>query len=84
MFLGRVGSIMSMRIEKKTVWTVVDEINGNESPNPTPAAHIIDPINITSNIVLRRIFLMFKIPENVREEFGFLVIAKPNATTGRQ
>ena len=63
---------------------ITDEINGNESPNPTPAAHIIDPINITSNIVLRKIFLMFKIPENVREELGFLVIAKPNATTGRQ
>ena len=68
----------------KNIFEITDEIRGNESPRPTPAAHIIAPIKNISNNAFKKIFLIFNIPEKVKFEFGFLCKAKLNATTGRQ
>ena len=66
------------------IFDITDEINGKERPNPTPAAHIIEPIKITSNNSFKNLLFILRIPENVNDEFGFIVRDKPNATTGKQ
>ena len=63
---------------------ITDEINGNERPNPTPAAHIIEPIKITSNKNFKNLLFILRTPENVNDEFDLFVRAKPNAITGKQ
>ena len=47
---------------------IADEINGKERPNPTPAAHIIEPIKITSNNNFKNLLFILRIPENVNDE----------------
>jgi hypothetical protein len=63
---------------------ITDEISGKERPNPTPAAHIIEPIKITSNNNFMNLLFMLRIPENVNDEFDLFDRAKANATTGKQ
>ena len=63
---------------------MTDEIKGKESPKPTPAPHIIAPINIISKINLIKLFFAPKIPENVKFVSGLKVRAIPKATAGRQ
>ena len=63
---------------------IADEINGKERPNPTPAAHIIEPIKITSNNNFKNLLFILRIPENVNDEFEFFDRDKANAKTGKQ
>jgi hypothetical protein len=63
---------------------ITDEINGKDRPSPTPAAHIIEPIKITSNNNFKNLLFMLRIPENVNDEFDLFDRAKANATTGKQ
>ena len=60
------------------------KINGTPRPNPTPAAHMTDPLKNTSNNSFKNLLFILRIPENVNDEFGFIVRDKPNATTGKQ
>ena len=68
----------------KKIFEIIVDINGNESPKPTPAPHKIAPINNVSNTISLNLFLELKIQENVNFVFGFIVRANEKAIAGRQ
>jgi hypothetical protein len=79
--------VVISRIKVLSILKIVDiteEINGKERPNPTPAAHTIEPIKITSNNNFKNLLFILRIPENVNDEFDFFERDKANAITGKQ
>ena len=49
----------------------IEDINGKDRPNPTPAPHSIAPISNESNTTSKNLLLTLNIPENVN--FDFLI-----------
>ena len=53
----------------KPIKDKIEDINGKDRPNPTPAPHSIAPINNESNTTSKNLFLALNIPENVNFDF---------------
>ena len=47
----------------------IEDINGKDRPNPTPAPQSIAPTNNESNITSKNLLLVLNIPENVNFDF---------------
>jgi hypothetical protein len=68
----------------KNILEIIVEINGKDSPKPTPAPQSIAPINRVSNTISKILFFVLKIPENVSLDLEFIVYDRAKAIAGRQ